>query len=110
MPVISENGRIDGIRVTIYHVMDFHPQYTVKEIAGILPLTVEQVQAAVDYIEANRAKVDPVYQKMLDRDAQGNSPEVRARAESIRPRFEAFCAEIRKNAAERRAAHDQVAD
>ncbi len=82
---IIPGGRIEGTRTTVYHVLDYSKDdWTPEQIAERLPITVEQVQAALQYIEENKEHVMVQYQKMLDRCARGN-PEV---DERIRKRKE----------------------
>jgi len=53
-------------------------------IAGELNLTGEQVQAALDYIDAHREAVEREYQAILRRVQQRNPPHIEAgRAESV---------------------------
>jgi uncharacterized protein (DUF433 family) len=63
----TERGlTIAGTRITLYDVMDYvSAQYPPKFIRGMLNLTDEQVNAALSYIEANRAEVEAEYQIVL---------------------------------------------
>lgn len=55
-----------GTRITLYDVMDYVTAlYPPKFIRGMLNLTDEQVNAALSYIEANRAEVEAEYQIVL---------------------------------------------
>ncbi len=57
---------IAGTRITLYDVMDYvTAQYPPKFIGDVLNLTNEQVNAALSYIESNRAEVDAEYQTVL---------------------------------------------
>lgn len=57
---------IAGTRITLYDVMDYVTAgYPPKFIGGILSLTEEQLNAALSYIEANRAEVESEYQLVL---------------------------------------------
>ncbi len=85
---IDENGRIDGSRTTVYHVMDYYVDHDLPEyIIKWLPLTLEQVHAAFRFIEENRHEVDQQYQKMLERCERGDPPEIRARIAEGRNRW-----------------------
>jgi uncharacterized protein (DUF433 family) len=54
---------IAGTRITLYDVMDYvTANYPPKLIGDILNLTEEQINAALSYIEANRAEVETEYQ------------------------------------------------
>ena len=65
--VRTERGlTIAGTRITLYDVMDYvTAQYPPKLIGDVLNLTVEQVSAALAYVEANRAEVETDYQTVL---------------------------------------------
>ncbi|MFB8792453.1 MAG: DUF433 domain-containing protein [Potamolinea sp.] len=63
----TERGlMIAGTRITLYDVMDYvTEQYPPKFIRGLFDLTEEQINAALAYIEANRADVEAEYQMVL---------------------------------------------
>lgn len=63
----TERGlTIAGTRITLYDVMDYvTAQYPPKFIQGLFELTEAQINAALDYIEANRAAVEAEYQLVL---------------------------------------------
>lgn len=63
----TERGlTIAGTRITIYDIMDYvTAQYPPKFIRGLFDLTEEQINAALTYIEANRADVESEYQMVL---------------------------------------------
>lgn len=63
----TERGlTIAGTRITIYDIMDYvTAQYPPKFIRGLFDLTQEQINAALAYIEANRAEVEAEYQMVL---------------------------------------------
>lgn len=63
----TERGlTIAGTRITLYDVMDYvTEQYPPKFIRGLFDLTEEQINAALAYIEANRADVEAEYQMVL---------------------------------------------
>ncbi|MEG4944334.1 DUF433 domain-containing protein [Microcoleus sp. F4-D5] len=65
--VRTERGlTIAGTRITLYDVMDYvMDRYPPKFIRGLFDLTEEQINAALDYIEANRAEVEAEYQQVL---------------------------------------------
>lgn len=57
---------ISGTRITLYDVMDYvTAQYPTQFIRGLFNLTDEQINAALAYIEANRAEVETEYQIVL---------------------------------------------
>jgi uncharacterized protein (DUF433 family) len=63
----TERGlTISGTRITLYDVMDYvAAQYPSKFICSLFDLTQEQMNAALSYIEANRAEVEAEYQLVL---------------------------------------------
>ncbi len=63
----TERGlTIAGTRITLYDVMDYvTAQYPPKFIRGLFELTEEQINAALAYIESNRATVEVEYQMVL---------------------------------------------
>ncbi|OUL32640.1 DUF433 domain-containing protein [Nostoc sp. 106C] len=63
----TERGlTIAGTRITIYDVMDYvTAQYPARYTRNMLNLTDEQINAALSYIEANRAQVEAEYKKVL---------------------------------------------
>jgi uncharacterized protein (DUF433 family) len=68
-PIIIRTERgltISGTRITLYDVMDYvTAQYPPKFIRGLFNLTDEQINAALVYIETNRAEVEAEYQTVL---------------------------------------------
>lgn len=57
---------IAGTRLTLYDVMDhLIAGWTPKLILNWLPLTEEQLNASLSYIDANRAEVEAEYQTVL---------------------------------------------
>ena len=63
----TERGlTLAGTRITIYDIMDYvTAQYPPKFIRGLFDLTEAQINAALAYIEANRADVEAEYQMVL---------------------------------------------
>ena len=63
----TERGlTISGTRLTLYDVMDFlKAEYSPKLIRNRFNLTEDQINAAVSYIEANRAQIETEYQQVL---------------------------------------------
>ena len=63
----TERGlTIAGTRITLYDVMDYvMANYPPKFIQGLFELTEEQINAALAYIETNRAEVEAEYQQVL---------------------------------------------
>jgi uncharacterized protein (DUF433 family) len=98
--VIINRGRgpeIAGTRITVYDILDYstrghHPTY----IAAILDVSSDEVLAALKYIEEHQEEVMAEYQKILDRIARGNPPEIEARAAASRARLLARKAELQQ--------------
>jgi uncharacterized protein (DUF433 family) len=63
----TERGlTISGTRLTLYDVMDFlKAEYSPKLIRNKFNLTGDQINAAMSYIEANRAQIETEYQQVL---------------------------------------------
>ena len=85
---IINRGRgpeIEGTRITVYRIVDFvRDHYSIAGIADELDLSQAQVQAALDYIAANRSAVETEYDRLLLRLQQGNPPHIQAgRAASL---------------------------
>jgi uncharacterized protein (DUF433 family) len=85
------NNRIEGTRITIYdivHYLEYGRSYA--QIAEILRLTPEQVEAAVRYIEEHKAEVMAVHQEIEARIARGNPPEIEAKLKESHARLLAW--------------------
>jgi uncharacterized protein (DUF433 family) len=97
--IIHDRGRgpeIRGTRITVFDILDHHPDkgWTPEQLAGLFRVSVEQIQAALTYIEEHRDEVMSSYQKMLDFAAKGDSPEVREKYAKSHARFMALKAEL----------------
>lgn len=79
---IIDRGRgpeLEGTRITVYRIMDFLAYNDPPEvIARELNLTMEQVQVALDYIQAHRDEVEENYRIILERVNRPNPPWVEA--------------------------------
>ena len=68
-PVINRTERgltISGTRITLYDVLDYlTAQYPPKFIGSLFELTEAQLNAALSYIDRNRAEVEAEYQLVL---------------------------------------------
>ena len=94
--VDPDTRRIQGTRTTVYHVLDYYVHHEpVEIIADELHLTSEQVHGAIAFIEANKEFVMANYQKMLDRDARGNPPEIEAKLALSREKLQKLMTEQR---------------
>jgi hypothetical protein len=68
------------------------PEY----IAEILPVTVEQIRAAMQYIEEHKEEVMAVHRQIEERIARGNPPEVEAKLAESRAKRLALMEQFRK--------------
>ncbi|MEM8638846.1 MAG: DUF433 domain-containing protein [Cyanobacteria bacterium P01_G01_bin.54] len=65
--VRTERGlTLSGTRITLYDILDYAiAQYPPQFIRGLFNLTLEQMDTALDYIQANRAQVEAEYQSVV---------------------------------------------
>ncbi len=97
---IIDRGRgpeIAGTRITVYNVMDYWTMgWRCEQIAALFRLPPDDVQAAIEYIEAHKAEVLADYQKILARQSQvQNPPDVQEKLIRSREKLEAKLAELR---------------
>ncbi len=94
---IIDRGRgpeIEGTRITVYDVLDYLEEgWPTREIADFFRLGTDQIDAAVRYIEENRDEVMEQYQRILDRCARGNPPDLQAKLDAGHERFLAIVRE-----------------
>ena len=91
------NNRIAGTRITVWDVIYYlekgrSPEY----IAEILPVTVEQVRAAIRFIEEHKDEVMAAHRRIEERHARGNPPEVEAKLAGSRAKRLALMEQFRK--------------
>jgi len=101
---IIELGRgptIAGSRITVYDVL-YETQYglTPEEIADLFLLTVDQVKAALQYIDEHKEQVLGDYQQIIKRHAHGHSPEVQAILDAIHAKYAPMWADLRRRSAQ----------
>jgi uncharacterized protein (DUF433 family) len=100
MSVAIIDNRIPGTRISVFDVyLYYRAGKSVSEIAEVLPLTADQIEEAIRYIDANRETVEAVHQRIEERNARGNSPEVEEKARQARQKMEAWLAERRRSRA-----------
>ena len=99
-PEIINRGRgpeIAGTRITVYDIMDYYKQgWHHTAIAAWLRLSSAEVQAAIRYIEEHKDEVTANYQKILERCAHGNPPELQVKLDAIHAECQARWAEMRR--------------
>jgi uncharacterized protein (DUF433 family) len=85
------DDRIEGTRITVWDIVHYlENNRSPERIAEILHLSLEQVQAAVQYIEEHKAEVMEVHREIEARIARGNPPEVEAKLQGTRARMQAW--------------------
>ena len=97
---IIDRGRgpeLAGTRVTVFDVLHYldaghGPTY----IGAVLGISTPEVQALLRYIEEHREEVRAENQKILDRIARGNPPEVEAKRKESRAKLAALREELRR--------------
>ena len=88
------NNRITGTRITVWDVLHYlEGNWTRREIADFFKLSEDRIQAAIDYIDANRDYVMQVHREIEERNARGNPPEIEAKLAQSRARREAWMRE-----------------
>jgi uncharacterized protein (DUF433 family) len=97
---IVDRGRgpeIAGTRITIYDVMDYWREgWRAEQIAGLFRLPLDDIQAAIHYIEAHTDEVMADYRRILERHTQVQyTPEVQAKLAQNRQKFRAKMAQLR---------------
>jgi uncharacterized protein (DUF433 family) len=100
MPEIINRGRgpeIEGTRITVYDILDYTEDgWHHTAIAAWLRLSSAQVLAAIKYIEEHKDEVMANYQKILERCARGNPPELQAKLDATHAKYQALWAERRR--------------
>jgi uncharacterized protein (DUF433 family) len=106
---IIDRGRgpeIKGTRITVYDVLDYTRKgWHANSIALLFGLCTDQILAAMKYIEQHEKDVMKVYQKILERDARGNSPEIEAKLQESRAKIDAWL-QARNNGQRQETAHE----
>jgi uncharacterized protein (DUF433 family) len=92
------NNRIDGTRITVWDVLHYLENgCTAEEICRWLPISEEQVAAAVEYITANREYVMQVHREIEERNARGNPPEIREKLTQSKAKMQQWLREREKS-------------
>lgn len=90
---IIDRGRgpeIEGTRITVYDIWDYARQNWHRDaIASTLRLSSSQVSAALAYIDAHKPDILSEYEKILQREQRGNSPELQAKLDVIHEKWQA---------------------
>jgi uncharacterized protein (DUF433 family) len=97
MAEIINRGRgpeIAGTRITVYDILDYHQiGWHHTTIAALFRLSSEQVLTALKYIQEHETEVLANYQKILERNARGNPPEVQAILDEIHAKYKVLWAD-----------------
>jgi uncharacterized protein (DUF433 family) len=92
-PCIVDRGdgpKIQGTRITVYTVLEYLRAGRSRDwIAALLALSSRQVQAAMDYIRDNEARVSAEYERILARIREGNPPHVESQLRANREKLKA---------------------
>ena len=79
-----------GTRITVFDVLDYmQAGWDDKGIAVVLSLGTDQVRAARKYIENHPAEILAEFNKIRERIARGNSPEIQAKLAAARVKLRA---------------------
>ena len=94
---IGRGPQIEGSRITVFDILDYlradwHP----AQIALLFRISTRQVDAAVHYIDEHKNEVMQQYERILERSARGNPPELQAKLDAGHERFLAMAREQRK--------------
>lgn len=97
---IIDRGRgpeIDGTRITVYDVLDYVQEgWRYDHIAAVFRLPPDDIQAALQYIEAHQAEVMADYEQILARHRHVQyAPEVQAKLARSGQKLQAKLAELR---------------
>jgi uncharacterized protein (DUF433 family) len=96
--LIDHRGRFNGSRLSVHDVYYYlQAGRSSEEIAAILGLSVDQLECARDYIREHAEAVRAAFEKVEDRIAQGNAPDVEAKRLQSRAKAEAW---LKKRAGE----------
>ncbi len=92
MDKIINRGRgpeIAGTRITVYDILDYYQDgWGPARIASHFRISSDQVEAALRYIEDHREEVMANYQKILERCARGNPPEIQALLDATHAKYQ----------------------
>jgi uncharacterized protein (DUF433 family) len=99
---IIDRGRgpvLAGTRITVFDILPYlEAGHSPTYIAAVLRLSTPEVEALIRYIEEHREEVLAENQKIDERIARGNPPEVEARLPGSRARLIALRDELRRQA------------
>ena len=86
----GDGPKIAGTRITVYTVLEYLRAGRTRDwIAAMLNLSSQQVQMAMDYIDAHSEAVEAEYDRILARIQAGNPPDVQERLRANREKVNA---------------------
>jgi len=98
-PQIVDRGdgpKIEGTRITIYTVLEYLRHGRSRDwIAAFFRLSSRQVQAAMDYIRDHESDVNAEYERIMERTAAGNPPDVVAKLQASHEKMKAKLARLK---------------
>lgn len=96
---IINRGRgpeLSSVRLTVYDIWDYaRVGWHHSKIAALFRISSAEVEVALKYIEEHKAEVLAQYEKILERSARGNPPEIQAKLAESRQKFQEHVAKIR---------------
>jgi uncharacterized protein (DUF433 family) len=106
---IIDRGRgpeIAGSRITVYDVLaETQAGVSPEQLAREWELQVEQIHAALRYIDEHKEEVLANYRQIKERHARGNPPEIQALVDATHAKYAPMWAELRRKYAQRN--HDE---
>src|ERR1700736_2015603 len=91
---IIDRGRgpeLAGTRITVFDIIPYlEAGHSPTYIAAVLNLSTAEVQALIQYIEDHKAEVMAENQKIVERIARGNPPEIEAKLKDSRVKLRAL--------------------
>src|SRR5579871_1549106 len=105
--IICQDGapRIEGTRINVYDILaELEWGAPPAAIAHLYLLTDEQLQTALRYIEEHKEEVMKGFQKVKEREARGDPPELQAKLDALR----AECASVRAEGPKRCRAREKA--
>ena len=92
-PRIVDRGdgpKIERTRITVYTILEYLRAGRTRDwIAAMLNLSSQQVQVAIDYIDAHQPEVSEEYERILARVQQGNPTHVQEQLRANRKKVAA---------------------
>ncbi len=89
-----DGPKIEGTRITVYTILEYVRAGRTRDyIAATLFLSSAQVQAAMDFVRDNEARVNAEFEHIMARIRNGNPPEIEEKLKASRRKLEALLAE-----------------